>query len=118
MSEVTREMVDSVARSLVQELTDGGGRDLSATRLTEIEDEVYGLLDRLGGQMLQALLQHQAEEICEVEKCPGCGGPLEARPPQTKTLRLKRNEVCWRQPVLRCGRCRRDFFPSGEGARL
>lgn len=117
MSEVTREMVDLVARSLVQELTDGGGRDLSATRLTEMEDEVYGLLDRLGGQM-QALLQHQAEEICEVEKCPGCGGPLEARPPQTKTLRLKRNEVCWRQPVLRCGRCRRDFFPSGEGARL
>lgn len=116
MSEVTREMVDLVARSLVQELTDGGGRDLSATRLTEMEDEVYGLLDRLGGQM-QALLQHQAEEICEGRKMPWLRRAArgQAAADQDASVEAQRGLLA---PVLRCGRCRRDFFPSGEGARL
>jgi hypothetical protein len=69
---------------LVLGLTDDGRRDLSEMRLTEMENEVYGLLDIEGDQMLQALLERQAGQIDDAEACPTCGGPLRPKPPQTE----------------------------------
>jgi hypothetical protein len=62
VAKVAQDSLDAVARGLVQGLTEDGSRGLSATRRSEIEDEVYGLLDQVGGQMIQALFERQAEQ--------------------------------------------------------
>lgn len=115
MSKTQDERIVEVARVLGQSVTEGGKRDLSSVRLVEMEDEVYGLADRLSADLLQALLEQQSQQVGEVGSCPCCGGELEAKPPESKTLQLRRGRVQWKQPTWRCPRCRRDFFPSGGG---
>jgi uncharacterized protein with PIN domain len=110
------ELLSGLVKASVQGVTEGGQRDLSTTRLEEMEDEVYRLADELSAQVLKALLQQQAEQADASESCPCCGKALEPKEPQPKTLQLRRGKVHWRQPVRRCKQCRRDFFPSGGSA--
>lgn len=105
-------LVAQVSQELLAELTGGGTRDLTATRLSQMEAEVYGLSDRISERLLQGLAEDQAEQA-QVGCCPCCRGPLEDRPPDDQSIQLQRCEVQWKKPVKRCRKCRRDFFPSG-----
>ncbi len=111
------QLVAQISQQLLEELTAGGTRDFTQTRLSQMEEEVYSLSDRISGRLLQGMLEdqsRQAEEDC----CPCCQGPLEERPPDSKPIQTERCEVRWDKPVRRCPKCRRDFFPSGGHDRL
>jgi len=108
-------IVAQVSQALLDELTAGGTRDLTQMRLTDIEDEVYGLVDTVGNRLVRGLLEDQADQD-HVEACPRCGGCLEDKPPEEKSLTVRRGDVAWQQPIKRCGHCRRDFFPSSGDA--
>lgn len=104
-------IVAQVTLALLEELTEQGTRDLTTMRLSDIEDEVYGVVDTVGKRLVRGLLEDQARQD-QAETCPDCGGGLQDKPPEEKSLTLRRGDVAWKQPVKRCGACRRDFFPS------
>lgn len=107
------QLIAQVSQELLDELTDNGRRDLSLVRLSQMEAEVYQLADRISERLLRGMLEDQAE-LASVEACPCCGSPLEDRPPDNHPIKLQRCDLQWEQPVKRCRRCRRDFFPSGD----
>ena len=111
------QLIAQVSRQLLEELTEGGTRDFTQTRLSQMEEEVYGLSDRISGRLLQGMLEDQSQQA-EEDCCPCCHGPLEERPPDSKPIQMQRCEVQWDKPVQRCQKCRRDFFPSGGHDRL
>jgi len=107
--------VAQVSQALLDELTEKGTRDLTATRLSQIEEAVYGLVDEVTERVVRGVLEDQAGQSKAIDTCPRCGGGFEDQEDQAKSLKLRRGQVEWQQPVKRCPRCRRDFFPSGEG---
>jgi len=110
-----RQVVAQVSQALLAELTEDGTRDLTQMRLADIENEVYSLVDKVGGRLVRGLLEDQANEA-SADACPVCGRTLQEKPPEEKLLMLRRGEVAWQQPVTRCQECRRDFFPSSGDA--
>ena len=115
MSQSENDLVPRVVAMLVQELTQGGGRDLATMRLNDLEREVFGLADRVSLRVAEALLQAQANGLNRQARCPCCHGELVKKRPRKKKLLLRRGEAQWEEPVWRCLACRRDFFPSGSG---
>lgn len=107
------QLVAEVSHELLEELTEGGTRDFTQTRLSQMEAEVYGLADRISERLLQGMLEDQAQQAEAVEGCPCCQTPLEDRPPDRRPVQAGRCEVQWDKPVKRCLKCRRDFSPSG-----
>lgn len=106
-----------ISQELLDELTEGGTRDLTGLRLDQLEQEVYEAVDRVTQRVLQGVLEDQAGQA-QVDCCPRCRGKLEDRPPDQEPLQLDRCTVQWDKPVKHCRKCRRDFFPSGEDAGL
>ncbi len=108
-----KDLVERVSAILVGELTQGGERDLSALRLDALESDVFGLADEISRRVAEDLLQEQARRLSKAPvACPTCQGELESKAPKRRVLLLRRGEAQWEEPVWRCPRCRRDFFPS------
>lgn len=109
---ITNQLIARISQELLDELTDGGKRDLAQVRLGQLEAEVYGLADRVSQRLLQGMLEDQAGQASE-DCCPCCHSPLEDRPADRIPIKMQRCSVQWDKPVKRCPKCRRDFFPSG-----
>lgn len=107
----TAQGLAEVSQRLLDELTDGGTRDLTQMSLTDIEQAVYQGMDQVTQRVLQGVLEDQAPQA-NPDFCPTCNSGLEERPPDEKALQMERCQVEWKQPVKRCLKCRRDFFPS------
>ena len=116
--EALQQVLERCVAELSACLTDHGTRDLRQTRLTEMEDELGVVADQLVREVLPALLRQQASQGADSGMCPQCGEPLDEKPDQTTPLLTRRGRVHWKQPVRRCNRCRRDFFPSGQSVGL
>ena len=120
MSQDENDLVQRVGAMLLGELTQGGNRDLTTMRLDDLENEVFGLADRVSRCVAESLLQEQADSLSKKNMlCPCCQRELVPKPSQERTLQLRRGEAQWEEPVWRCLPCRRDFFPSvgGDGLR-
>ena len=120
MSQDENDLVQRVSAMLLGELTQGGNRDLTTMRLDDLENEVFGLADRVSRCAAESLLQEQANHLSKEKMlCPCCQRELVPKPPQERTLQLRRGEAQWEEPAWRCLSCRRDFFPSvgGDGLR-
>ena len=111
------QLVAQVSQQLLEELTEGGTRDFTQVRLSQMEEDVYCLSDRISERLLQGMLEDQSGQA-KAACCPCCQGPLEERPPDSKPIQMQRCEVQWDKPVQRCLKCRRDFFPSVGHDRL
>ena len=114
---IKNQLIAQVSQELLDELTDGGRRDLREVRLSQMEDEVYQVADRVTQRLLQGMLEDQAGQA-DASHCPCCQSPLQERPAHEDPIRMKRVEVQWDKPVKRCPKCRRDFFPSGRDVGL
>jgi hypothetical protein len=96
---------------------DGLG-DLLEKRWDDLEEPAVAIGDQVTQKVLAKLLGRQAEAVEEhsPETCCRCGGKLDGRSHQSRTLVTRRGKVHWKTPVQYCAACRRDFFPSGEDA--
>jgi uncharacterized protein with PIN domain len=111
---IQEDVIQRLAAELTSALTENGQRDLRECRLADLEAEVMEASTRVARAALTGALQDQGKQVPAAECCPGCGGPLVSKPPQTKALKTQSGRVAWRQAVQRCPACRRDFFPSDE----
>ena len=114
----SEDVIQRLAKELKSVLTENGQRDLRECRLADLEAEVLEASTRVARATLTGALHDQAQQVPAAACCPACQGPLESKPPQTKTLKTQAGCVTWQQTVQRCPACRRDFFPSGPGAGL
>jgi uncharacterized protein with PIN domain len=120
MPQDEKDLVQRVSAMLLDELTRGGNRDLTTMRLDDLENEVFGLADRVSRRVAESLLEDQANRLSQKKMfCPCCQRELVPKPSQQRTLQLRRGEAQWEEPAWRCLSCRRDFFPSvgGDGLR-
>jgi uncharacterized protein with PIN domain len=115
MSHAEEDVVQRVAAILAEELTGKGSRDVTTMRVSDLEKEVFGLVDRISLGVAESLLRAQADGLGEAIRCPCCHRELVRKPPRKRKLLLRRGEAHWEEPVWRCLPCRRDFFPSVGG---
>ena len=100
-------------------LREEGLDELAAKRWDDLEGPATDVGDTLTRKLLQMLLAEQAEEMDQSpEACSHCGTRFVPKPDQARRLQTRRGHVHWKQPVRRCTKCRRDFFPSGQGIGL
>ena len=87
MSQNENDLVQRVSVMLLGELTQGGNRDLTTMRLDDLENEVFGLADRVSRCVAESLLQEQADSLSKKNMlCPCCQRELVPKPPQERTL--------------------------------
>jgi hypothetical protein len=110
--------LEGVAKSLVDRLY-GPGRPPWGTKMTELEDVVVAVRQALSEKMLAQALERQAQTAEQrpeaFQKCPGCSGPVEAKPDrEPRNVQTRGAEAVWDEPHLYCRKCRQAFFPSEQ----
>jgi len=74
--EQIRAQLQAEANAAIEELLQWG-RSTETPDLTQMEDKVLWLRDRLGQRMLQLMLEGQeAKQPEEAPRCPECGEPM------------------------------------------
>jgi hypothetical protein len=86
------------------------------TSLTQIEDLLLEVRDRLAREMIDAALARQAQthpdSPPDYHRCPSCQRPLPSEPSHPRLTQTRLGEAAWKEPQAYCDRCRRAFFPS------
>lgn len=84
--------------------------------LREIEDALDERLARMLRDLALASAAARVQEAPEEERprCPSCGGPLEARGEETRTLMTTHNQpIALERSYTYCPACQAGLFPSG-----
>jgi hypothetical protein len=77
--EQIRAQLQAEANAAIEELLQWG-RSTETPDLTQMEDKVLWLRDRLGQRMLQLMVEGQeARQPEEAPRCPECGEPMRCR---------------------------------------
>lgn len=116
MDDRLRRRILEMSRTLAveeKERLEAAGTFVDLERLTmEIGDE-------LARQLAGLMLSSRAEEALgqKTHCCPACGKqcPVEADP-EPLILQGMRGEIEYSEPRCHCSRCRRAFFPGGQGS--
>lgn len=82
--------------------------------LTQIEEIVLQLRQRLGVQMVQAVIARQEKrQPAERMGCPECHGELEPKGQKGNRVESRVGNLQLERHYYYCPRCRKGFFPPG-----
>jgi len=96
----------------------GFGEDGPPRNTTFAQIEDFGLqVGRMLAQGIEQRLTEQHAAHFQEEECPTCGTscPVQQTPAE-REIQTCGGPVPLREPVCHCSVCRRDFFPSADGA--
>jgi hypothetical protein len=85
------------------------GPDLKVT-LVDMEQALRPLVQALASGFLAASTGDQTERLATTLPCPDCGHECQRRECE-RTLTGEHGPFTWCEPVCRCERCDRSFFP-------
>jgi hypothetical protein len=113
--ENVRPYIDGVAKNLADKLYGPDGPPWG-TKLTEIEDLLLELREVLSEELLNLLLERQAQTVAQqppaARCCPSCQQALSCEDDNPRIMQTRAGEAQWTEPEGYCTRCRRAFFPS------
>jgi hypothetical protein len=99
------------AEALIDELL-AWQRAADAPNLTEMEDQVLVLRQRLGQRLLAAVISEQeARQPAEPPCCPRCGATLRYKGQKGTTLTSRLGDVTVERGYYYCARCESGLFP-------
>ena len=110
-----RAQLQAEANAAIEELLQWG-RSTETPDLTQMEDKVLWLRDRLGQRMLQLTVEGQeAGRPEEAPRCPECGEPMRCRGQRARYVESRLGTLRVARGHYHCARCEGGLFPLGEG---
>jgi hypothetical protein len=88
------------------------GRSAETPDLTQMEDKVLWLRDRLGRRMLQLMVEGQeAKQPEEVPRCPECCEPTRYKGQRASYVQTRLGTLRVARGHYHCARCEGGLFP-------
>jgi hypothetical protein len=116
-AEPVQAYLEGVAKNLIDKLYGPEGPPWG-TSLTQIEDLILDIRQRLTKAMVEQALTRQAtahgQRPPAYRPCPGCQASLACDDTNPRIVQTRAGEAEWSEPQAYCPRCRRAFFPSVE----
>lgn len=104
------------ARLLIGEFLDWEEKT-DKPNLTQIEDVVLRLRERLGQRMAEvAMADQEAKQPVEVPRCPTCGGAMRYKGQKGTQVGSRIGELDIDRGYYYCARCESGLFPPGQPA--
>jgi hypothetical protein len=117
ISSEIQKQVEEVAQQIRRKFYGGRGSPVSGTILfEELEDQASALGDAVACEIMQQVLQEQADDDHPEARCAcsvcGKDGKLDEVKP--RVIQTRRGDVSWDEPRYFCKHCRKAFFPSNK----
>jgi hypothetical protein len=104
------------ARSMIEEFLDWEEK-ADKPNLTQIEDVVLRLRERMGGRMAEvALADQDAKQPVEAPKCPTCGEAMRYKGQKGTDAATRIGRLDIDRGHYYCARCQSGLFPPGQSA--
>jgi hypothetical protein len=107
MDQQVQHILEQVRRRIVAEASP------SLQSLAQMEDLIYGELNRCKPEILQAWCDHARDDSSR-PVCPHCGGPMRHKGSRGRTLLCDSGQVQVDRTRWWCDACKASFFPSGQ----
>jgi hypothetical protein len=102
------------AAAAIQELLDWD-EEHPRPNLTQIEEAVLAVRERLGQAMAETVLVGQeAQQPAEAPLCPTCGKPMRYKGRKDKALASRLGELALARGYYACAHCESGLFPPGS----
>ena len=112
--EQIRAQLQAEANAAIEELLQWG-RSAEAPDLTQMEDKVLWLRDRLGQRMLQLMVEGQeAKQPEEAPRCPECGEPMRYKGQRASYVQTRLGTLRVERGHYHCARCEGGLFPPRQ----
>ena len=105
------QQVDQILEQVRRRIVDQASGSLQS--MAEMEQLIYGELNRCKPQILQAWCD-QAKDDSSRPLCPQCSGPMRHKGSGRRTLLCESGHVDLKRTRWWCDACKASFFPSGQ----
>ncbi len=111
-----REKLLAEAQSVIEEFLDWEEKT-DKPNLTQIEDIVLRLRERLGQRLAEvAIADQEAKQPVEVPRCPTCGAAMRYKGQKGSDVGSRVGELDIERGYYYCARCENGLFPPGPSA--
>jgi hypothetical protein len=101
------------AQAVIEELV-RWERQAGAPNLTEMEDKVLALRQRLGQRFLEVVIEDQeARQPVTPPRCPTCGAELRYKGQKATAIESRLGGVAVERGYYYCAHCESGLFPPG-----
>jgi uncharacterized protein with PIN domain len=106
--------LSQAAEEAIEQLLDWD-EEHSAPNLTQIEEAILALRQRLGQEMADVVMAGQgAQQLAESPKCPTCGEVMRYKGRKRRAVESRLGGVAVERGYYYCARCESGFFPPGR----
>jgi hypothetical protein len=112
--EEKRAALEAKAKELIDELMKWSD-ETEQPNLTQIEDEILGLRQKLSESMMETVLEEQAtQHPVPGPMCPKCGSEMQYKGDKVRRVTSRVGEVKLERGHYHCSHCQESLFPPGS----
>ena len=105
--------LEAKAKELIEEMMEWSEKT-DRPSLSQMEDEILKLRQRLGEEMLRTLIEGQeSQRPVPGPSCPRCGKEMQYKGDKSRTVTSRVGEMQLERGYYRCPDCKERLFPPG-----